>query len=158
MLRSRNSGQRAKQVVTIAEKKQRLVARLAGLKDAKERLAYVVECGRRQPPLETALKTDSTRVEGCLAQLWLVTSFANGKCHFRTDSESAVMKGVAALLCDFYSDQTPAEIVETDPAFLKQSGITQHLTPNRRNGLARIWETIREFAAAQLTEVGGATK
>ena len=130
---------------------------LAGLKDARERLAYVVECGRQQPPLEAALKAESTRVEGCLAQLWLVASFANGKCYFRTDSESAVMKGVAALLCDFYSDQSPAEIVETDPTFLKQSGITQHLTPNRRNGLTRIWETIREFAAARLAETGGVT-
>ena len=143
--------------MTIAEKKQRLVARLADLRDARERLAYVVECGRQQRPLEGELKVDSARVEGCLAQLWLVASFENGKCHFRTDSESAVMKGVAALLCDFYSDQSPVEIVETDPTFLKQSGITQHLTPNRRNGLARIWETIREFAAARLKENGGTT-
>jgi cysteine desulfuration protein SufE len=76
----------------------------------------------------------------------LVPTFKGGKCHFQTDSDSAIMKGIAVMLCEFYSNQTPEEIVTLDPSFLSQVGITQHLTPNRRNGLARIWEKIRDFA------------
>ena len=60
-----------------------------------------------------------------------------------------IMKGIAVMLCEFYSGQTPEEIAAIDPSFLREVGITQHLTPNRRNGLARIWERIRAFAVAQ---------
>ncbi len=136
--------------MTLAEKKQQLLAKLAQIKDPHERIVYAVECGRRQAPLEDSLKTDEHRVEGCLARLWLVAVFEDGKCHFRTDSDSAIMKGMAALLCEFYSGQTPDEIVATDPSFLAQVGITQHLTPNRRNGLSRLWEKIRDYAASRI--------
>ncbi len=135
--------------MTIAEKKAELLADLAALPDAQERFARVVARGRQSATLEESLKTDGFRVEGCLAQLWLVPDFKEGRCHFRTDSDSAIMKGVAVMLCGFYSGQTPEEIVATDPAFLGQVGITQHLSPNRRNGLARLWEGIRDFAAKQ---------
>jgi cysteine desulfuration protein SufE len=140
--------------MTLAEKKQELLAKLSGIRDAHERFAYVVECGRRQAPLAEALKTEAHQVEGCLAQLWLVPEFREDKCYFRTDSDSAIMKGVAALLCDFYSGARPEEIAATEPAFLAQVGITQHLSPNRRNGLARIWERIQGFALSQQNGTG----
>jgi cysteine desulfuration protein SufE len=68
------------------------------------------------------------------------------------------MKGIAAVLSGFYSDQTPEEIVHGDPSFLSQAGITQHLTPNRRNGLARLWEKIRDFAQEQIRSGSGSGK
>jgi cysteine desulfuration protein SufE len=138
--------------MTLVEKKQKLLATLSQIKDAQERFAYVVERGRSQPLLEESLRTDEFRVEGCLAKLWIVPECKNGKCYFRTDSDSAIMKGVAAVLCEFYSGQTPEEIVSIDPSFLSQVGITQHLTPNRRNGLARVWERIRAFALSCYTQ------
>jgi cysteine desulfuration protein SufE len=135
--------------MTLAERKQDLLAKLAQFRDVQERFAYVVECGRRHPPLKGVFKTDEFRVEGCLARLWLVPGFRDGKCYFQADSDSAIMKGIAVMLCEFYSGQTPGEIAAADPSFLGQVGITQHLTPNRRNGLARIWENIRDFARSR---------
>jgi len=78
-----------------------LLARLARVKDAQERMALVVECGRRQAPLAETFKTDEFRVEGCLAHLWLVAEFREGKCFFQTDSDSAIMKGISVMLCEF---------------------------------------------------------
>ena len=138
--------------MTLAEKKQSLLTELARIKDPQERIAHAVECGRRHPPLDDASKTEDNRVEGCLAQLWLKATFVEGKCHFQTDSDSAIMKGIAALLCEFYSGHTPEEIVAIEPSFLGQVGITQHLTPNRRNGLSRLWEKIRDYAADRMRE------
>ncbi|MGO9476360.1 MAG: SufE family protein [Limisphaerales bacterium] len=136
--------------MTIAEKQQHLTAKLAGLKSAQDRLAYVVGRGRAAPPLEAACKTDAFRVEGCLAKVWFVAQFAGGRCQFRADSDSAIVKGIAVLLCDFYSGQSPEEIVRTSPAFLEEFGITQHLTPNRRNSLGKIWQTILACARLHL--------
>ena len=132
--------------VTIAEKRQEFVAALQALKTAQDRLAWLVRRGRKLPPLDAALKTEAHRVEGCLAKVWFVPEFAGGRCYFKTDSDSAVVKGIAAALCEFYSGHTPEEIIATSPDFLGQFGITQHLTPNRRNSLAAISKTIHAFA------------
>ncbi|MGA2176415.1 MAG: SufE family protein [Verrucomicrobiota bacterium] len=138
--------------MTIAEKQEQLRAKLGGLKSAQDRLAYVVGRGRAAPPLEAALRTDAFRVEGCLAKVWFVAQFAEGRCQFRADSDSAIVKGIAVLLCEFYSGQSPEEIVRTSPAFLEEFGITQHLTPNRRNSLGRIWESIRACARSHVKD------
>ena len=138
--------------MTIGEKQKQLAKTLGALPNAQDRLAYVVGCGRAAAPLEEVLKTESFRVEGCLAKVWFVPEFKQGRCHFKADSDSSIVKGIAVSLCDFYSGQTPEEIAQTQPAFLKKFGITQHLTPNRRNGLAKIWSGIEAFARARLKE------
>lgn len=138
--------------MTIAEKQRQLTAQLGGFKSAQDRLGFVVGLGRAARPLEAEFRTDAFRVQGCLAKVWFVASFAEGHCNFRADSNSAIVKGIAVLLCEFYRGQSPEEIVGTAPDFLEDFGITQHLTPNRRNSLARIWEDIREFARAQLKQ------
>jgi cysteine desulfuration protein SufE len=132
--------------MTIVEKKNAVLVRLAAIKNPQERFAHVVSHGRQSVPLEPAFKTDAFRVEGCLAKLWFVPEFRDGKCHFQADSDSAIIKGIATILCDFYSGQTPEDVLSVDPSFLEKVGITQHLTPNRRNSLSKVWEKIRNFA------------
>ena len=66
---------------------------------------------------------------------------------------SAIVKGIASLLCDFYSNEKPDDIQKTDADFLSEVGITQHLSPNRRNGLSRIVESIQRFAKSCLAEL-----
>ena len=136
--------------MTLAEKKQELLARLARCHGAQERLAWLVAKARRQPPLESTCKTDAFRVAGCLSKLWLVADCREGRCFFRCDSDSQIVKAIAGLLCEFYSGQEPAEILAHDPAFLGDVGITQHLTGNRRNALTRVWEKIRACAESNL--------
>ena len=134
----------------MAEKQRQLTAVLGALKTAQDRLGYVVARGRTAPPLAAEFKTEAFRMEGCLAKVWFVPEFADGRCQFRADSESAVVKGIAVLLCDFYSGQSPAEIAQTSPDFLEEWGITQHLTPNRRNSLGKIWQSMQSYARDHL--------
>jgi len=114
-----------------------------------ERLAWLVEQSRQRPLLPAELRTEDRRVHGCTARLWLASEFRDGACRYRCDSDSLIVKSVAGLLCDFYSGAAPADIVATLPEFLAQVGIDHHLTPNRRNALGRVWETIRDFAQSQ---------
>lgn len=136
--------------MTIAEKQEDLAKALQALPTAQDRLAYIVGRGRASPPLEEGMKTDAFRLEGCLAKVWFVPKFSEGRCFFKADSDSAIVKGITVLLCEFYSGQTPLEITETEPVFLEKFGITQHLTPNRRNSLAKVWSGIESFARARL--------
>lgn len=135
--------------MTLKDKQQALIARLGGIANAQDRFIRVVEQGRARPPLDVSLKTDAHKVAGCLSNLWLVCEAREGQCYFQCDADSQIVKAVASLLCDFYSGYAAEEILTVDPSFLREVGITQHLTPNRRNALTRVWDTIRKFAESQ---------
>jgi len=134
--------------VNLAEQQVQLTARLAALKNGQDRLAWLVEQARKRPPLALESRADANLIPGCLAKLWFVAHFRAGGCFFDCDSDSLVVKAIAGLLCDFYSGHAPAEILAHDPKFLAPLGVTQHLTPNRRNALSKIWDRIRQFAEA----------
>jgi cysteine desulfuration protein SufE len=132
--------------MNLAEKQVELTSRLSALKSGQDRLAFLVEHAKKSSPLAPALRAPENLIPGCLAKLWFAPQFRDGRCFFACDSDSLVVKAIAGLLCEFYSGQPPAEILAHDPAFLAPLGITQHLTPNRRNALARVWDNIRLFA------------
>lgn len=131
--------------MTLAEKQQQLSTQLAAFKHGQDRLAFLIERAKKSP-LPAGLRVEKNLVPGCLAKLWFTENFRDGKCFFDCDSDSLVVKAVAGLLCNFYSGSFPAEILMHDPKFLAPFGITQHLTPNRRNALSKVWERIKNFA------------
>ena len=132
--------------MTLLEKRDALLAEFAHLTDHQQRLNRLIELARARPPLDVAWRTDDRLMTGCLSRLWFISRFQDGCCHFQSDSDSLIVKAIAGLLCDFYSGQTPEEILTVEPTFLAQIGLTQHITPNRRHTLARIRENIRAFA------------
>lgn len=119
---------------------------LAIIDDPQERLAAAVERARRRPPLAATERNPARRVPGCTSLVWLVPAFVDGRCHFRADADSPLVRGLVVLLADFFSGATPAEIlaIEADP--LETLGLTQHLSPTRRNGLAAVRAAIRAYA------------
>ncbi len=132
--------------MNLAEKQVELTTQLAQLKNGQDRLALLVERTKKLTPLPPERRVDENLIPGCLAKLWLVSEFRAGHCFFACDSNSLVVKAIAGLLCEFYSDQPPADIRAHSPEFLAPLGLTQHLTPNRRNALSKVWEHIRQFA------------
>lgn len=144
--------------MNLAEKQAALVRELARFPGGQERLAHLVERARQRPSWPEAERRPERLVPGCLAKLWLAGRFEGGRCHFSCESDSQIVRAVAGLLCEFYSDQTAAEILAHDPGFLAPLGITQHLTPNRRNALARVWDRIRAFAAGHEADTSTATR
>ena len=138
--------------MTLKDKQAALVEEITLIPDAYERLGYIVERGKKAASLPEELHIDSFKIEGCMSQLWVVPEFKDGHCFFRSDSDAAIVKGIAELLCTFYSDVNPEEILENNAEFLGEVGITQHLSPNRRNGLSRIIHSIQHFAKSCLTQ------
>jgi len=137
--------------MTLETKKTRLLEQLTRLRSSQDRLAWLVDQARKRPLLDASHRTDDNRVEGCLSRLWLVREFREGRCYFRAESDSLIVRAIAGLLCDLYSGHRPEEILSLDPGFLGEVGIQQHLTPNRRNALSRVWTIIREFAREHAT-------
>ena len=132
--------------MNLAEKQRQITSQLAALKGGQDRLVFLVEKAKSRPALAPEFRIAKNLIPGCLARLWFIADFRDGHCFFDCDSDSLIVKAVAGFLCDFYSGQNPADILAHDPGFLGPLGITQHLTPNRRNALARVWDFIRQFA------------
>ena len=137
--------------VTLVEKQQRLVDDLAIIDDPQERLAAVITRARKLPPLSPAERSDQNRVRGCVSEVYLLGAIdAHGRCHFRCDADSPLVRGLVALLCDFFTGATPAEILASDADPLAALGLVKNLSPTRQNGLGSARASIRAFAEKKL--------
>ena len=136
--------------MTLREKQDALAADLSRFKNPQDRLAHMIRLGRAAAGLDEKFKTPEARLEGCLSNLWLRSEFRDGLCFFRADSDSAIVKGLATVICDLFSALPPEEILKADLAPLRQAGLWQQLTPNRRTGLSRLVDNIHEFAREHL--------
>lgn len=132
--------------MSLEQKRADLIETIGLLPDGEERLAYLLSRGRKFPALEANLKTEDRLLPGCVSQLWLVPEFRGGLCYFRMDADALITKGIAAVVCDFYTGETPADIITMETDFLGEVGITQALSPNRANGLASLRQRIKAFA------------
>ncbi|MGA0134176.1 MAG: SufE family protein [Opitutales bacterium] len=134
----------------LASRRAALLSELEPFADHHERFQYVIDRARGAPSLPAELRLDQFLVEGCTSNLWLVPSLEDGVCRFRCDADSLITKGVATLVCELYDGASPGEVAGTDADFLSKAGITQHLSPNRRNGLSNLVGRIRGFGRAAL--------
>ena len=117
------------------------------LGDWEGRIGYVIDLGRELPPLPEEARTESNKVPGCAAQVWLAVRRDGERLHFDADSDSALSKGNIALLLRLYSDRTPEEILAFDArAALERLGLPSALTRQRANGLNAMVGRIREEA------------
>jgi len=114
-------------------------------------MSAVVDDARKLPPLPEAERTEANRVKGCISQAWIVAEIVEGRCFFRSDADSPLVRGLLKLLCDLYSDATPADIVATEPTVFEELGLARNLSPTRLNGLRSVRAKIREFAARQIS-------
>ncbi len=132
----------------LAAKQQQMIDDLAVVDDPQERLALVVDRARRRPPLPEAERNDANRVRGCVSLAWVAAEMRDGRCFFRGDADSPLVRGLIVLLCDFYSDAAPADVAATEPELLPRLGLAKNLSPTRLNGLASVRAKIRDFAAS----------
>ena len=136
--------------MSIEEKRDQLMEELMPFEDHLERFTYIIDRAKSTDPLPEDCKIETFLIKGCVSQLWVFPQYKEGRCQFQADSEASITKGTAGLLCELYSNETPEDIVRMEPDFLAEVGITQHLSPNRRNGLTGVREKIKAYAQMQL--------
>jgi cysteine desulfuration protein SufE len=134
----------------LANREHALLDELLHLPDPQERLAAAVDRTRHKPRLTSEERVPATRVPGCSSSVWLVSELHDGRCRFRTDADSPVVRGLVGLLADFFSGARPAEIVASRANPLDLLELSGTLTPTRRHGLAAVLAAIHQFALEQL--------
>lgn len=130
----------------LADKLQCLIDDFAPFEDSHDRLAAVIDRAKRMPPLEAKDRIDANRVRGCVSVVWLAGELAAGRCYFRADAESPVVRGLVIFLSDFFNGAPVPEVAESDIDPLETLGLMQNLSPTRRNGLLAARNAIRAFA------------
>ncbi|MEM9224505.1 MAG: SufE family protein [Pseudomonadota bacterium] len=116
--------------------------------DWEERYRYVIELGRELPDFPDALKTDATKVEGCVSQVWITTAEREGRLVLAGQSDAMIVRGLMAILFSYYGARPVGEVPAMDVnKYLRKLQLDDHLTPQRSNGLASMVKRIREDAA-----------
>jgi cysteine desulfuration protein SufE len=129
----------------------RIVERLGSSGDPKRRYEYVLWLAKKLDPLPDDLRQDTFKVRGCVSQVYVVGSLADGHLHWQGDSDAQITKGLLALLIEGMEGLTPSQVAAIDPAFLAATGLQASLTPSRANGFLNIFRTM-QAQARQLAE------
>lgn len=97
-----------------------------------------------------ALRIEQNLVRGCETSAWMNHQRnAEGRYRFAFDSDSRVIKGLAALLLSMINNKTAAELSTLDfEHVLRDAGLETHMTPSRNNGFRSIVLRINELIAA----------
>ncbi|KAA2236266.1 SufE family protein [Salinarimonas soli] len=132
-----------------------IVSNFEFLDDWEERYRYLIELGRMMPPLPEEAHSDANKVQGCASQVWLDTRIEAGSgapvLSLQGDSDAHIVRGLVALMIALYSGKRADEILETDAlALFARLGLSEHLTPQRSNGVRSMVERIRADARRAL--------
>ncbi|RST30734.1 SufE family protein [Sphingomonas ginkgonis] len=119
------------------------------LLDGEERYRLLIELGRSLEPMPDPLKTDSTKVRGCSASVWLYAMpQPDHRLHFLADSNAAITKGIVALVLSAVQDRPAEEILAMDiPTELARFDLSRQLSSNRTQGIPNMIALIRDTAA-----------
>jgi len=131
---------------------QEIIENFELLGDWDERYQYLVDLGDALPPMAETERTETNRVQGCLSKVWVYAEpdpDAEGRLRFRGDCDTAVIKGVLALLIELMSHRTREQIEALDlDGLFDELQLAEHLSPNRHFGIYGIVELMKAQARA----------
>jgi cysteine desulfuration protein SufE len=113
-----------------------------------DKYEYIIDLGKKLPPLEDQYKIDENRVRGCQSIVWLVADYREGKIFYKAESDAVIVKGLISMLIRVLSGQNPDNIIEAKLNFIQQIGMTTHLAQTRSNGLLAMVRQMKNFALA----------
>ena len=134
--------------MTINDIQDEIIQEFQDFDDWMDRYQLLIDLGGEQPPLDDKYKTQSNLIDGCQSRVWLQAALIDGKIHFQAESDALIVKGIVALLVRVYDNQTPADILASEPYFIQEIGLREHLSPTRSNGLLAMLKQMRLYALA----------
>ena len=133
---------------TINDIQQEIIDEFSVYDDWMDKYSLIIEYGNSLSPLNDKYKIPENVIKGCQSRVWLHTEYQEGKLYFQAESDAIIVKGLLALVLRIFNGRTPYEIIDTDLRFMKEIGLTDHLSPTRSNGLLSVIKQIRYYAIA----------
>jgi len=134
--------------ISINEVQQEIIDEFSLFDDWTDRYEYIIDLGKKLPPLPEKNKTEDNLIKGCQSQVWLTAHLEHGTVVFEGDSDAIIVKGLVSLLIRVLSGHSPEEIVDAQLFFIEEIGMTQHLAQTRSNGLLSMVKQMKFYALA----------
>ena len=134
--------------MTINEIQNEIIEEFSGFDDWMDRYSLLIDLGNELPALPEDKKTEQNLIDGCQSKVWIDAHMEEGKLLLQGDSDAILVKGIVALLLKVLSGHTPQEILDADLYFIGQTGLQEHLSPTRSNGLLAMVKQIKMYALA----------
>lgn len=134
---------------SIQQKQEKIIQEFVHLENWEDRYKKIIDFGKKLENFPEEFRKVENKVKGCQSQVWLhAIQQADGTIKFFGDSDALLVKGLVAVVLAIYSESSPAEILSTQPEFLKKMGFFENLSPSRANGLVAMLKQIKLYAAA----------
>ncbi|MGA0560103.1 SufE family protein [Larkinella sp. VNQ87] len=136
--------------MTINEKQDEIIEEFDLFDDQLDKTQYIIDLGKKLPPMPAQYQTDDNLIRGCQSKVWLHSEMRGDKAHFDADSEptAQISKGLVSLLIRILSDEKPEAIANADLYFIDRIGLSNLVTSRRAGGLASMIQQMKQFAAA----------
>jgi len=131
---------------TTAEIAAQISAEFSLLENWEEKYDYLIEKGQSLPDMPAELKDDEHLVKGCQSSVWFVTECREGSLYFQADSDSLIVKGLAALLQELLNGQPAEAYQNVDLSLFETLGFWRHLSSQRSNGLTAMVSFLKTAA------------
>lgn len=113
-----------------------------------DKYEYIIDLGKRLPPLDEKYKKDENRVRGCQSTVWLVADYKDGRVFYKAESDAVIVKGLISMLIRVLSGQKADDIMDARLDFLGEIGMMSHLAQTRSNGLLAMVKQMKNYALA----------
>lgn len=131
---------------TIADIENEIVDEFSLFDSWDDRYEYIIDLGKKLPPLEASYKKDENKVRGCQSSVWLVADYRDGRVFYKADSDAVIVKGLISMLIRVLSGQNPDDIVNAKLDFINKIGMINHLAQTRSNGLLAMVKQMKNYA------------
>jgi cysteine desulfuration protein SufE len=128
--------------MTIKETQENIINELKNFSGWKDKYVYLIGLGKNLPPIDSKHKTEDSLINGCDVSTWLFSTFKDGKIFYEIDSNSLIVKGLAALLLRFLSGQKPEDIKNVDLRFIDKIGLGRDFLASRADNF---WKVVNQM-------------
>jgi len=133
---------------TIEEIEKEIIEEFSLFDSWDDKYEYIIDLGKKLPPLGDQFKKDENKVRGCQSTVWLVADYTDGKIYYKAESDAVIVKGLISMLIRVLSGQQPDDIVNAKLNFIREIGMMSHLAQTRSNGLLAMVKQMKNYALA----------
>lgn len=134
---------------SISDIQEEVIEDFSDFLDWEEKFQYLIELGEQLPSYPEEKRSEEHLVPGCQSRVWITSSLNNGNVEFLADSDTALTKGLIAILIRVFSGHSAEEICNAPLTFLETIGLSKFLSISRRNGLNSMVQKLQSYAKNQ---------
>lgn len=133
--------------MTINEKQDQIIDEFDLFDDQLDKTQYIIDLGKKLPPMPESAKTDENRIMGCQSKVWVDAELKGDNLYFYGDAEptAQISKGLISLLIRVLSGEKPEDIANADLYFIPRVGMGNLITSLRAGGLASMIERMKAY-------------